>query len=182
MTNQLTCPLAGLPGRWSGDKGMDIAPEPDGTEHNPFSETIVFSDISDVTNAESQTLLFVHYHQLVTRKSDGEVFHNQTGYWMWDSAAQTIMHSLQIPRSVGLIAAGTCTETDKGLVFDVSATLGDADWGIVQSPFMRDNASTKEFRQTLTLSDDSLAYQQTTIVDIYDKIFDHTDENVLQRV
>ena len=182
MMDQTACPLAGLPGHWSGNKGMDVAPEPAGTEHNPFSETIVFSEVSDVTNAENQTLLFVHYHQLVRRDSDGEIFHNQTGYWMWDATTQTVMHSLLIPRSVGLIAAGNCTETGNGLVFDVSATLGDADWGVIQSPFMRDNASTKEFRQKVTLSADTLTYTQTTVVDIYGKLFDHTDENVLQRV
>ena len=29
-------PLAGLIGSWSGDKGTDIAPDPDGTETNPL--------------------------------------------------------------------------------------------------------------------------------------------------
>ena len=33
-------PLTNLIGTWNGDKGMDIAPEPDGTEHNPYYETI----------------------------------------------------------------------------------------------------------------------------------------------
>ena len=28
-------PLAGLIGTWKGDKGADIAPEPDGTEESP---------------------------------------------------------------------------------------------------------------------------------------------------
>ena len=29
-------PLAGLIGVWKGDKGLDVAPEPDGTENNPY--------------------------------------------------------------------------------------------------------------------------------------------------
>ena len=29
-------PLALLIGTWEGDKGVDIAPEPDGTENNPY--------------------------------------------------------------------------------------------------------------------------------------------------
>lgn len=160
---------------------MDVAPEPDGAENNPYYETIGFSEVGDVTNAESQTLLFVHYHQLVMRKSNDEVFHNQTGYWMWDAAAGTVMHSLLIPRSVGLIAAGTCVQEGDDIVFDVKATLRDADWGVMQSPFMRDNASTREFRQKMTLSGDTLSYAQTTLVDIYGKTFDHTDENTLTR-
>jgi len=100
------------------------------------------------------------------RKSNDEIFHNQTSYWMWDAAAGTVMHSLMIPRSVGLIAAGACVRSGDDLVFDVSATLGDEDWGVVQSPFMRDNASTREFRQKMTLSGDTLSYAQTTLVDI----------------
>ena len=35
-------PLAALVGTWKGDKGVDVAPEPDGDERNPFYETIVF--------------------------------------------------------------------------------------------------------------------------------------------
>ena len=29
-------PLTGLIGQWKGDRGIDIAPEPDGTERSPF--------------------------------------------------------------------------------------------------------------------------------------------------
>ena len=45
--------------------GIDIAPEPDGTETNPFYETITFTEADDVTNAESQALVALHYHQIV---------------------------------------------------------------------------------------------------------------------
>jgi hypothetical protein len=48
-------PLAALVGTWQGDKGMDVAPEPDGTEENPYYETIVFEAAGDVSNAETQT-------------------------------------------------------------------------------------------------------------------------------
>jgi hypothetical protein len=33
-------PLEELIGLWQGDKGTDIAPEPDGTEISPYFETI----------------------------------------------------------------------------------------------------------------------------------------------
>jgi hypothetical protein len=32
-------PLAGLIGTWNGDKGMDVAPEPEGVERAPYFET-----------------------------------------------------------------------------------------------------------------------------------------------
>ncbi|MDA0338814.1 MAG: heme-binding beta-barrel domain-containing protein [Proteobacteria bacterium] len=79
-------PLTGLICVWTGDGGMDIAPEPDGTEHNPYFETTTFTASGDVTNAEEQVLSILHYHQIVQRKSTGKVFHDQTSYWMYNPA------------------------------------------------------------------------------------------------
>ena len=35
-------PLKGLIGVWRGEEGVDIAPDPDGKETNPFFEEITF--------------------------------------------------------------------------------------------------------------------------------------------
>lgn len=177
-------PLTDLIGTWKGDKGTDIAPEPDGSEANPYFETITVIRAGDVTNAESQTLVAVHYRQIVQRKSTGKVFHDQTGYWIWDAATNTVMHSLTIPRAVCVLAGGTYTgETDAQgrTVLEVQASAGDTDWGVIESPFMRDNARTLEFRLRMLVGKDSLSYAETTVVDIYGKRFDHTDENELLR-
>ena len=175
-------PLAGLIGTWKGDKGMDISPEPDGTEENPYYETIEFEAAGNVTNAEQQSLAIVRYHQVVTRKSNDEVFHDEVGYWLWDSAAQVIMHSLAIPRAVTLVAGGSYTDDPKAdpVVLEVRAADGE-EWGISQSPFMRDKARTVEFRHKVSISGDALSYQETTVLDIYGKRFDHTDANRLRR-
>ena len=90
-------PLKGLIGVWTGDEGVDVAPEPDGAENNPYFETITYSALREVTNAESQNLAAVHYRQIVKRKSDGEVFHDESGYWMWDAEAQTVTLSGHSP-------------------------------------------------------------------------------------
>jgi hypothetical protein len=176
-------PLAGLVGTWKGDKGMDISPEPDGTEENPYYETITFEAGGDVTNAESQTLSIVPYLQVVTRKSNDEVFHHQIGYWLWDSASGTVMHSVNIPRAVCCLAGGSFAgdANAKQIVLEVAAKLGDPDWGIIQSPFMRDNASTVAFENKVTLAGDELHYAETSHLDIYGKKFAHTDENTLKR-
>ncbi|MDP3920980.1 MAG: heme-binding beta-barrel domain-containing protein [Candidatus Omnitrophota bacterium] len=79
-------PLACLVGTWKGDKGMDVAPEPEGKEENPYYETILFEAIGDVKNAEEQALSVLRYHQVVSKKSNQKVFHNETGYWMWDAS------------------------------------------------------------------------------------------------
>lgn len=176
-------PLACLIGTWVGDKGMDIAPEPDGVEENPYYETITFEAAGDVTNAESQTLAVVRYHQVVSRKSNSQVFHDENGYWLWDAQQGLIMQSLVIPRAVCVIAGSNYQETDNGdtVKLSVSAKEGDPDWGILQSPFMRDNARTVEFRHEITIKGNLLGYSETTVLDIYGQIFDHTDNNELIR-
>ena len=158
---------------------MGISPEPDGREESPYYETIRFEAIGDVTNAEQQTLAALIYHQVVRRKSNDEVFHNQTGYWMWDADLSLVMQSLTIPRGVCLLAGGTADSQQTRLA--VRAAIGDADWGIVQSPFMRDKARTLEFTHEITIDGDSLFYSETTVLDIYGKRFDHTDGNTLLR-
>jgi hypothetical protein len=177
-------PLTELIGTWSGSRGLDVSPEPDGTENNPYYETITFEAAEDVDNAETQKIVAVRYHQVVQRKSNDEVFHDQVGHWMWDAEAGVVMQSLAIPRGVCLVAGGkaeTDGETGK-VILSVAAKLGDPDWGIVESPFMRDNASTLEYRHQTVIAPDRLSYDQTTVLDIYGRRFDHTDKNVLTRV
>jgi len=177
-------PLKNLIGAWAGDKGLDVAPDPDGTEHNPYYETITFAAVGEVSNAESQILATIHYRQIVKRKSDHKVFHDETGYWMWDAEARVIMHSLTIPRAVCVLAGGTYdgeTDSDGNILLTVSAGLNDEHWQIVQSPFMRKQARTTEFRHHITTGAKRLSYSETTTVDIYGKIFEHTDRNELIR-
>ncbi len=50
-------PLKNLIGTWAGDNGIDIAPEPDDIENNPYYETIVYAPIGNVDNAEEQVLV-----------------------------------------------------------------------------------------------------------------------------
>lgn len=176
-------PLAKLIGVWKGDKGKDVIPKTDGEDVNPYYETINFETVGDVTNAGEQTLSVVRYHQVVSRKSNDEVFHDQIGYWIWDPKSQTIIETITIPRAVTILAGGTVKETDDGkLTIEVKSEEGDGDWGILQSPFMKDKARTKKFTHSLTISKDTMEYSETTFIDIYGKkSFEHVDSNVLSR-
>jgi len=174
-------PLAALAGTWSGDKGLDVAPEEDGTEENPFYESILYEAIGDVTNAGKQTLAVLRYHQIVTRKSDGQVFHNETGYWSYDAATGTVMHSLTIPRGLALLAGGQYQPGGDSVVLEVKAKAGDADWGIAQSPFMRDNAKTTAFEHRIEVNGNEMSYKETTFLEIYGRSFDHIDSNTLTK-
>jgi len=177
-------PLAHLIGTWQGDIGLDVSPEPDGQEENPYYETLTYVAIGNVTNAESQQLAVVRYQQIVRRKSNNEVFHDETGYWMWDAATATVMHSLAIPRAVCVLAGGQWSASENqenGISITVSAKLGDPNWSIIQSPFMRDHAKTVEFRHEITVEKEKLTYFETMVLEIYGKIFEHTDRNELTR-
>ncbi|MCJ8167817.1 heme-binding beta-barrel domain-containing protein [Atopomonas sediminilitoris] len=178
-------PLTGLLGTWIGDKGVDKSPEPDGEERSPYYEIITFSSADDVDNAEEQELVAVHYRQLVSRKSNDKIFHDESGYWIWDDDNQLLMNCFAIPRGISITAGGSAEEGSSdgqdSTILHVKAALGDADWPIAQSPFLRDKARTVSFERTFTLQGDSLIYKQTTVLEIYGRTFEHTDINRLTR-
>ena len=177
-------PLTELIGVWKGNKGVDISPEPDGTEESPYYETITFTEGGTLSNAKSQTLSVLYYRQIVQRKSNNEVFHDQTGYWLWDAEEKIIMHSLTIPRGVCLLAGGNHTgkkNKNGNFVIEVLADIENKDWSIVQSPFMQKNARTTSFKCKVTVGDGKMTYSETIMLDIYGRIFEHTDTNELIR-
>ncbi len=175
-------PLIPLIGRWQGDGGLDVAPEPDGDSKTPYFETIDIEAVGDVENAESQQLWVLRYHQVVSRKADQCVFHDQVGYWMWDPQTQVIMQSLTIPRGLSLLAGGGVSHDGDKSTFKVSAALDNEQWQISQSPFMSNKAKTLAYDITLSVEGDSLEYSQDIILDIYGKHFRHSDNNTLTRV
>jgi hypothetical protein len=175
-------PLAGLQGTWQGDKGLDISPEPEGSEESPYFETLRFEAIGDVKNADSQVVAVLRYQQIVSRQSSGEVFHDQTGYWIWDAERSIVMQSIAIPRGVCVLAGGHWTPgADDAIEILVKADSASRDWGIIQPPFMRDRARTRAFSHELKLERDTLRYNETTQLVIYGRSFEHSDRNVLTR-
>lgn len=176
-------PLAVLMGTWRGEEGMDVAPEPDDDEHNPYYETIVFSAAGDVTNAEEEVLAVVRYHQEVRRISTGLVFHDQVGYWLWNAKTGQVIQTLTIPRGVTLLAGGKVSVEGDRTVFEVESKAGNPDWNIIETTFMHKKARTKAFTHRLEVSGDQMSYSETTLLDIYGKRdYKHTDDNTLRRV
>jgi len=177
-------PLNKLIGTWKGNKGMDIAPEDGGQEENPYYETLIIEPVDiEIENADIQELLAVKYYQLVKEKANDEVSHSESGYWIWDKNENTIMNSFSIPRGVCVLAGGEFSENSANeTTFNVSAKLDDPSFGIIQSPFMMKKAKTMTFQRDLKVSDNKLYYKQETTVDIYGKIFNHTDTNQLTKI
>lgn len=179
MTNEHLGPLTNLVGTWSGNKGVDISPEPDGTEENAFRETITFKPIGDVDNAEEQELVGLSYHQVVHRIRDNKHLHDQCGYWMWDKASNTVIHTLAIPRGVSVVLEGRAIKTEDGFQFTLKGRNNEGK--IAQSAFMSEKALTTSMSMTMTLSEASLSYELDMDLEIYGRSFDHLDSSTLTK-
>ncbi len=185
MSNKIKAnPLIGLIGTWQGDKGLDLAPKPEVDESNPYYETLIFEAVDiDIENAGDQELIAIRYHQEVREKANDEVSHSETGFWIWNKNDDTIICAFSIPRGVSLLAGGGFKKSSDGeIIFNVLAEINDPHWGIVQSPFMMKKAKTTSFKREFKLKGDTLTYFQESALEIYDKKFNHTDENVLVRL
>lgn len=175
-------PLAGLIGEWTGDQGTDLSPEPKEDERSAYYERLVFEPAGDVDNADSQVLVMLRYNQVVMRKRNDEVFHNEAGFISWDAERSLVMQSFAIPRGLALVAGGS-VEVDGDLIsIRVQAAAGDPQWPISQAPFLAEQARTTSFVRHYQLEGDSLSYNQITSLEIYGRQMAHTDTNRLSRV
>lgn len=175
-------PLAQLLGKWRGVRGTDQALQPEGEERTAFLDELEFSTSGAACNADEQHLVAVRYHHIVRKKDNGLIFHDQIGHWIYEPSTGLVMHSLTIPRGVCVLAGGSIAQQDGKTTFTVSASSGSKAFGIVQSPFMLDNAVTKAFKMSLIVDADEMSYTETTQLHIYGKDFDHVDESRLQRL
>ncbi len=174
-------PLFPLIGKWEGDKGMDVSPEKDGEEMSPYFETITIEPVGDATNAGEQTLVVLAYKQVVSRKSNNQVFHHQTGYWYFEKKTGEILYSLTIPRAVSVLAKGKGVLSGGKMEYNVKADASDKNHGIIESAFMAEKASTRSFSMQVVVEGDALRYKMNTGLHIYGRDFDHSDENSLTR-
>lgn len=174
-------PLAGFIGVWTGDQGMDVAPEPDADETAAYYERLVFEPAGDVDNADSQELVMLRYNQVVMRKRNDEVFHNEAGFLIWDAQRSLVMQSFAIPRGLALVAGGEAEVVGPVVSINLQAADADTDWPISQAPFLKEQARTVSFVRTFRLELDTLSYNQTTNLEIYGRSVAHTDTNLLTR-
>lgn len=176
-------PLAQLLGKWVGSKGMDNAPDANANpDKTAFTDEITFTVSGPSENAEEQNLVSIKYHHVVRKLENGRIFHDQIGHWLYEKETNSIMHSLSIPRGVCLLAGGQYEESNGESIFSVEARAGSQTYGIAQSPFMLEKATTKAFRMRLTVKGNKLKYHEVTSLHIYGKDFEHTDESSLTRV
>jgi hypothetical protein len=185
-------PLRPLAGIWTSVEGADVhpvgpgsditGPVVNGDEHNTFVERYELHPIDPQTNGP-QLFYGLRYHTHIVKPGEVETFHDQVGYWLWEPAARTIVHTLAIPRGQVLLAAGTA-EPDAA-EFVVSAALGSEVYGILSNPFLDRSFQTTSFRMRVTVNDDSTwSYEEHTQIRIPDRdgLVDHVDHNTLKRI
>jgi hypothetical protein len=185
-------PLRPLAGIWTSTAGADVhpvgpgsdvtGPVVDGNEHNAFVERYELQPIDPQTNGP-QLFYGLRYHTHIVKPGEVETFHDQVGYWLWEPAARTVVHTVAIPRGQVLLAAGAADP--HATEFEVTATLGSEVYGILSNPFLNAVFRTVSFCIRVTVHNDGTwSYEEHTQLRMPDRqeLVDHVDRNTLRRV
>lgn len=175
-------PLAPLAGVWEGTGGVDVAPKAAGPRTQAYCERIELQPV-DPGNNGPQVLYALRYHAWMCKPGETGTYHDQVGYWLWEPATETVMHSLTIPRGQTVLAVGKASADARR--FTLSATRGATDYGICSNPYLETNFRTDSFTITVTVHDDGTwSYEEDTVMTITGQAqpFHHKDSNRLTRV
>jgi hypothetical protein len=175
-------PLRALAGVWQGQRGLDVKPKADGPREQVYVERIELQPIDPVTNGP-QLLYGLRYHTHVVKPDQVKTYHEQVGYWLWEPASETVIHTLTIPRGVNVMAGGHVAAD--ATEFELLATQDHPHYSISSAPFLQHAFNTVEFRIKVTINPDgSWAYEEDTVLDIRGRseLFHHVDRNILFKI
>jgi hypothetical protein len=175
-------PLTRMAGVWQGTRGLDVKPKAEGPKKQAYVERIELQPIDPQTNGP-QLLYGLRYHTHVTKPDQVKTYHDQVGYWLWEPATGTLIHTLAIPRGQTAMAVGHASPDATS--FELVAMRGLETYGICSNPFLEYAFKTVEFRIKVTLNPDGTwSYDEDTVLMIRgsDEPFHHTDRNTLARI
>ena len=175
-------PLTKMAGVWEGERGLDIKPKADGPKKQAYVERIELQPIDPQTNGP-QLLYGLRYHTHIVKPEQVKTYHDQVGYWLWEPATGTIIHTLTIPRGQTAMAGGQTSADAKE--FELIARHGSNLYGICSAPFLEYAFKTIEFRIKVSINDDGTwSYDQDTVLMIkgQSEPFHHRDRNTLRKV
>jgi hypothetical protein len=173
-------PLRGLAGIWQGTRGLDVKPKAEGAKKQAYVERIELQPIDPQTNGP-QLLYGLRYHTHVTKPEQVKTYHDQVGYWLWEPATGTVIHTLTIPRGQTVLAMGQAAPDAK--TFSLRATRDAGQ--ISDIPFLAHAFKTVEFTIEVTVNDDGTwSYDEDTIMAIQgqSELFHHSDRNTLSKL
>src|SRR5208283_2462727 len=155
-------PLAGMAGIWEGSRSLDINPKAAGPERQQFVEHIELQPIDPQTNGP-QLFYGLRYHTRIVKPGEVETYHDQVGYWLWEPATGTVVHTLAIPRAQVALAVGKAARDAK--TFEVVATRGSTENGICSTRFLEHAFTTTDFRIRVTVNPDGTwSYEEDTVL------------------
>lgn len=175
-------PLTGMAGIWEGTRGLDVKPKAEGPKKQAYVERIELQPIDPQTNGP-QLLYGLRYHTHVVKPGQVKTYHDQVGYWLWEPATGTVIHTLTIPRGQIVMASGQAAADARR--FEVRATAEDISFGIRSAPFLEQAFHTVEFRIAVSIdADGTWSYEEDTVLMIKGQAepFHHTDRNTLSKI
>lgn len=175
-------PLSGMAGVWQGTRGLDVKPKAEGAKKQAYVERIELQPIDPQTNGP-QLFYGLRYHTHVTKPEQVKTYHDQVGYWLWEPATDTVIHTLTIPRAQTVMAVGKAAAD--ATTFELVATRGQLDYGNCSTPFLEHAFKTVEFRIQVTINPDGTwSYDEDTVMEIRGQAepFHHRDRNTLSKL
>lgn len=175
-------PLRGMAGIWQGTRGLDVKPKAEGAKKQAYVERIELQPIDPQTNGP-QLFYGLRYHTHVTKPDQIKTYHDQVGYWLWEPATGTVIHTLTIPRAQTVMAVGPAAADATS--FELVAKRGQLDYGICSTPFLEHAFRTVEFRIQVTINPDGTwSYDEDTVLEIKGQAepFHHRDRNTLSKL
>jgi len=173
-------PLRGMAGVWQGTRGLDIKPKADGARKQAYVERIELQPIDPQTNGP-QLLYGLRYHTHVTKPEQVKTYHDQVGYWLWEPATGTVIHTITIPRGQTVLATGQASADARTFSLKASRDAGQ----ISDIPFLAHAFKTTEFTIDVTINDDGTwSYDEDTVLAIQGQAepFHHRDRNTLSKI
>lgn len=176
-------PLQGLVGEWEGAKGLDVSyhHEEEETGETVYLEKVTMNPFGPVDNG-SQSLYGLDYRMASWRNDEEDPFHTEVGYWLWDADAGQVMRAFMVPRGTVVLAGADAAADSRE--FTVTADLGSETWGVLENPYLNQNASTVRYEVKITVGDGEWSYESDTVLRMkeFEDLYHHTDGNTLRRV
>ncbi|MFZ4479419.1 MAG: FABP family protein [Rhodoferax sp.] len=175
-------PLRAMAGVWQGQRGLDVKPKADGAKKQAYVERMELQPIDPQTNGP-QLLYGLRYHTHVVKPGERKTYHDQVGYWLWEPASNSVIHTLTIPRAQTVMAVGKASAD--ATEFELLATHDSENFGIRSSPFLDYAFKTVEFRIKVSINPDGTwTYDEDTVLMIRGnpEPFHHRDKNTLSKI
>src|SRR6202521_2062229 len=132
-------PLGLMAGEWESDSGgLDTAySHAQGkVAGSPYREKCSMKPFGPVDNG-NQHLYGLDYRTAMWRGDEGNPFHTEVGYWLWDAAAGEVLRGFVVPRGITVLAGGLAA-ADAG-EFTLEASRGPAQYTIGEGQYLATN-------------------------------------------